>query len=181
MIHHLGDHFPPPVGSGPNILTFLSGRHQLSAKSSTNTNYQQNPQPTPIITSVLSKYNTNKQSLPENKTHPPLPRKPKPMIENILRETGDQCVGTFAWETQQVDPLHQQSLPESENNPHRHMLHHCTASAILFVGCMLNYQEGRIAELPVDDRSNLWSAALDGFTGVPVTPLVHSSVWGQTF
>ena len=103
------------------------------------------------------------------------------MIENILRETGDQCVGTFAWETQQVDPLHLQSLPESENNPHRHMLHHCTAAAILLVGCMLNYQEGRIAELPVDDRSNLWSAALDGFTGVPVTPLVHSSVWGQTF
>ena len=27
-----------------------------------------------------------------------------------------------------------QSLRESENNPHRHMLHHCTA--ILFVGCV---------------------------------------------
>ena len=61
------------------------------------------------------------------------------------------------------------------------MLRHCTAAAILFVGCMLDYQEGRIATLPVDDGSNLRSAALDGFTGVPVTPLVHCSVWGQTF
>ena len=76
-------------------------------------------------------------------------------------------------------PPYLQSLPESENNPHRHMLHHCTAAAILFVGCMLNYQEGRIATLPVDDGSNLQSAALDGFT---VAPLAHYSVhWGQTF
>ena len=39
------------------------------------------------------------------------------------------------------------------------MLRHCTA-AILFVGCEPNYQQGRIALLPVEDGSNLrihWS------------------------
>ena len=46
--------------------------------------------------------------------------------------------------------------------------------------CLPNYQ-GRIALLPVEDGSNLWSSAFNGFTGVPVTPLVHYSVQCQTF
>ena len=146
-------YFPPPVSSGPNILTFLPGP--------------------PIIDQIpIANYHISFRKIRQQLKLPNfmiytgflfleyISLTTNPIQTNHRKTIWEKTMCGKVFMGNPTGGPHLQSLPESENNPHHHMLHNQYLQHLLVVVHLLNYQ-GRIATLPVESGSNLQSSAMD--------------------